>query len=125
VAVASSAALTSVCGSLWAQYIGFVDPAYVFSVDLSVRFALNTIIGGTGTALGPYLGSILITTVETYLRAQFSGLKTGFTGIYLILYGAVLIVVVRFFPEGLVGLADRWRLGRLGRARAARAAGPA
>jgi branched-chain amino acid transport system permease protein len=125
VAVASSAGLTSVCGSLWAQYIGFVDPAYVFSVDLSVRFALNTIIGGTGTALGPFLGSILITTVETYLRAQFSGLKTGFTGIYLILYGAVLIVVVRFFPEGLVGLADRWRLGRLSRARAARAAGPA
>jgi branched-chain amino acid transport system permease protein len=125
VAVASSAALTSVCGSLWAQYIGFVDPAYVFSVDLSVRFALNTIIGGTGTALGPYLGSLLITTVETYLRAQFSGLKTGLTGIYLILYGAVLIVVVRFFPEGLVGLADRWRPGWLGRARAARAAGPA
>jgi branched-chain amino acid transport system permease protein len=125
VAVAASAALTSVCGSLWAQYVGFVDPAYVFSVDLSVRFALNTIIGGTGTALGPFLGSMLITTVETYLRAQFSGLKTGFTGIYLILYGAVLIVVVRFFPEGLVGVASRWRRARLSRARAARAAGPA
>jgi ABC-type branched-subunit amino acid transport system permease subunit len=68
---------------------------------------------------------MLITTVETYLRAQFSGLKTGFTGIYLILYGAVLIVVVRFFPEGLVGVASRWRTARLSRARAARAAGPA
>jgi len=125
VAIAASAGLTSVCGSLWAQYVGFVDPAYVFSVDLSVRFALNTIIGGTGTALGPFLGSTLITTVETYLRAQFAGLKTGFTGIYLILYGAILIVVVRFFPEGLVGVASRWRTARVSRARGARAAGPA
>jgi branched-chain amino acid transport system permease protein len=108
-AVTASAALTSVCGTLWAQYIGFVDPFYVFSVDLSIRFALNTIIGGLGTALGPFLGSLLITSLETYLRATFSGVKTGFTGIYLIIYGAVLILVVRFVPEGLAGLAQRVR----------------
>src|SRR5437667_4320492 len=111
-AVTLSAALTSVCGSLWAQYVGFVDPTYVFSVDLFVRFALNTIIGGTGTALGPFLGSILITSLETYLRATFSGLKTGFAGIYLVIYGTALILVVRFAPEGLTGVAGRlgaWR----------------
>jgi branched-chain amino acid transport system permease protein len=108
-AVALSAALTSVCGSLWAQYIGFVDPTYVFSVDLSVRFALNAIIGGMGTALGPYLGSILITSLETYLRATFSGVKTGFAGIYLIIYGTALILVVRFAPDGLAGVASRLR----------------
>ncbi len=108
-AVTASAALTSIGGTLWAQYIGFVDPFYVFSVDLSIRFALNTIIGGMGTALGPYLGSILITSLETYLRATFSGMKTGFTGIYLIIYGAILIVVVRVAPEGLAGLLARWR----------------
>ena len=109
-AVAVSAALTSACGSLWAQYVGFVDPFYVFSVDMSVRFALNTIIGGTGVAIGPWLGSILITSLETYLRATFSGVKTGFTGIYLIIYGAILILVVRFVPDGLAGVAARWRM---------------
>src|SRR5216117_2514918 len=111
-AVTLSAALTSVCGSLWAQYVGFVDPFYVFSIDLSIRFALNTIIGGMGTALGPFLGSILITSLETYLRATFSGLKTGFAGIYLVIYGTALILVVRFAPEGLTGVAGRlgaWR----------------
>jgi branched-chain amino acid transport system permease protein len=112
VAVMISAALTSVCGTLWAQYVGFVDPGYVFSVDLSVRFALNTIIGGMGTALGPFLGSLLITSLETYLRATLSGVKSGFTGIYLIVYGVVLILVVRFIPEGLSGLAGRlWARG--------------
>ena len=54
IAVTVSAALTSVCGTLWAQYIGFVDPAYVFSVDLSVRFALNTIIGWLGFGPQPF-----------------------------------------------------------------------
>ena len=114
IAVTMSAALTSVCGTLWAQYVGFVDPFYVFSVDLSVRFALNAIIGGMGTALGPFLGSILITSLETYLRATLSGVKSGFTGIYLIVYGVVLILVVRFVPEGLAGLSARlWARARV------------
>ena len=111
VAISVSAALTALCGSLWAQYVGFVDPFYVFSVDLSVRFALNTIIGGMGTALGPFLGSLLITSLETYLRATFSG-RPGFSGTYLIIYGVALIIVVRFLPEGLAGLGDRLRARR-------------
>ena len=105
-----SAAMTSVVGTFWAQYVGFVDPFYVFSIDLSVRFALNTIIGGIGTGLGPFLGSLLITSLETYLRATFSGMKTGFAGIYLVIYGTALILVVRFVPEGLTGLAARLRV---------------
>jgi len=102
-AIAVSAALTAMCGALWAQYVGFVDPFYVFSVDLSVRFALAAIIGGLGTALGPFLGSLLVTTLETYLRAQFGGIGAGFVGIYLIIYGVILILVVRFVPAGLTG----------------------
>jgi branched-chain amino acid transport system permease protein len=109
-AVAASAALTSVCGALWAQYVGFVDPFYVFSVDLSIRFALNAIIGGIGTAMGPFIGSILITSLETFLRASFSDVRGGLVGIYLIIYGCLLIVVVRFIPQGLVGwFGERFR----------------
>ena len=112
-AIAVSAALTSACGTLWAQYVGFVDPFYVFSVDLSVRFALNTIIGGIGTAMGPFVGSILITSLETSLRATFSNVRGGLVGIYLIIYGCLLIIVVRFIPQGLVGwFGQRLRAGR-------------
>jgi len=109
-AICVSAALTAACGALWAQYVGFVDPFYVFSVDLSVKFALAAIIGGLGTALGPFLGSALVTTVETYLRAQFGGIGAGLVGIYLIVYGCALIVMVRWVPQGLVGwIGDRLR----------------
>jgi branched-chain amino acid transport system permease protein len=103
VVIAVSAAFTAMCGALWAQYIGFVDPLYVFSVDLSVRFSLAAIIGGLGTALGPFVGSLLVTTVETWLRAQFGGLGSHLVGFYLILYGVALIVMVRYAPQGLLG----------------------
>ena len=109
-AICASAALTAVCGALWTQYIGFVDPFYVFSVDLSVKFALAAIIGGLGTALGPFLGAALVTTVETFLRAQFGGIGAGLVGIYLVVYGCALIVMVRWLPQGLVGwIGDRLR----------------
>ena len=101
-AVVVSAALTSMSGSLWAQYVGFVDPLYVFSVDLSVRFALAAILGGIGTALGPFLGAALILMLETYLRARFGGIGAGLVGIYLIIYGTALVVMMRLAPQGLV-----------------------
>jgi branched-chain amino acid transport system permease protein len=109
-AIAASAALTAVCGALWAPYVGFVDPFYVFSVDLSVRFALGAVLGGVGTALGPFLGAALITVLETFLRAHFGGLGAGLVGIYLIIYGVLLILLMRWAPQGLVPwLGDRWR----------------
>lgn len=103
VAIAVSAAFTAICGAFWAQYVGFVDPIYVFSIDLSVRFSLAAVLGGLGTALGPFLGAVLVTTLETWLRAEFGGLGSHLVGLYLILYGIALIVMMRYAPQGLVG----------------------
>jgi branched-chain amino acid transport system permease protein len=98
VAIGLSAFCTAFGGTFYAQYIGFVDPGYVFSFDLSIKFALMCIIGGLGTAFGPVLGAILITVLEMSLRAQLGG---GRSGLYLIIYGLLLIIVVRFIPQGL------------------------
>lgn len=111
-AITGSAALTAMCGALWAPYVGFVDPFYVFSVDLSVRFALGAVLGGLGTALGPFLGAALITVLETYLRAHFGGIGAGLVGIYLIIYGVALILLMRFAPQGLVPWLDTWQRRR-------------
>ncbi len=112
-AIALSAFLTALGGTFYAQYVGFVDPAYVFSIDLSVKFALMCIIGGIGTPVGPLLGAVVITALEMWLRAKWGGERSG---LYLIIYGALLIVVVRSMPEGLVaGIARvtrRWSAGR-------------
>jgi branched-chain amino acid transport system permease protein len=114
VAIALSAFLTALGGTFYAQYVGFVDPSYVFSIDLSVKFALMCIIGGMSTALGPILGAVLITALEMALRAKWGGERSG---LYLIVYGTLLIVVVRVMPEGLVaGLPQAWNRWRAGHA---------
>jgi branched-chain amino acid transport system permease protein len=114
-AIAVSAALTAACGGLWAPYVGFVDPFYCFSVDLSVRFALGAVLGGIGTPLGPFLGAALITVLETFLRARLGGLGAGLVGIYLIIYGIALILLMRWAPQGMLPwLHERWRRYGLG-----------
>jgi branched-chain amino acid transport system permease protein len=107
IALTVSAALTALGGTFYAQYILFLEPGTVFSLDVSIQMALISIIGGLGTALGPVIGSVLLTPLSMFLRAWFGG---GYAGLHLLIYGIVLIVVVLFVREGLVALLRRlWR----------------
>ena len=94
-----SAALTSIGGSLYAQYTMFIEPIYVFGQELSIQFALYAIIGGMGSALGPIMGAALMTPLEIFLRSSFPDLASGAS---LAMYALLLIVVVLFIPRGLV-----------------------
>jgi branched-chain amino acid transport system permease protein len=71
------------------------------------------VLGGIGTPLGPFLGAALITVLETYLRARFGGIGAGLVGIYLIIYGVALILLMRFAPQGLVPLLGAWQRRRV------------
>lgn len=102
-----SAALTSVGGSLFAQYFLWLEPSFVIGIELSVQFALYAIIGGMGTAIGPILGASLITPLQIFLRAVFG---TSASGISMLIYGLILILVVLFMPKGMaVEIGDRIR----------------
>ena len=68
-----------------------------------------------------YKRQALITVLETYLRARFGGIGAGLVGIYLIIYGVALILIMRFAPQGLVP----WLASLSGRRRASRATGAA
>lgn len=104
---AISAAFTSLGGTLFAQYFQWLEPQYVLSLDLSIQFALYAIIGGMGTAIGPILGASLITPLQIFLRAFFG---TAASGMYLIIYGLLLVVVVLFMPRGIaVEVGARYR----------------
>jgi branched-chain amino acid transport system permease protein len=99
-----SAALTAMGGFLYAQYILFLDPPSVFSINVSIQIALLSIIGGMGLPLGPIVGSFLMTPLDGVL-SQFLG-----GGPRLLIYGAVLLVVVLIAPKGVLGtLAERRR----------------
>jgi branched-chain amino acid transport system permease protein len=103
-AMTLSAFLTAIGGSLFAQYFLFLDPTHVISPELSFQFALLPALGGLGTAIGPVLGSFAITPLSEMLRSYFGG---GVAGLHLAIYGAVLIVVMLYFPEGIAGALER------------------
>lgn len=109
-ALALSAALTGVGGSLFAQYFLYLDPTYVISPELSFQFALLPAVGGLGTAIGPVLGSFLITPLSELLRSY---LGSSAVGLHLVIYSFGLIVVMLYFPSGLAGALER--LTRRGR----------
>ncbi len=103
-----SAALTSIGGVFYAQYILFIEPYSEFSLDLSIQFALIPMIGGMGTAIGPIIGSFVLTPLQELLRSWLGG---GFAGVYLVIYGIILILVVIFMPQGILGVFKRKEVG--------------
>lgn len=98
-----SAALTSLGGFLYAQYILFLDPPSVFSINISVQIALFSLIGGLGTPVGPIIGSLIMTPLDGVLSAFLGG------GPRLVIYGAVLLGVVLVAPQGVAGAWQAWR----------------
>lgn len=98
-----SAVLTGVVGGLSAFYIAFIDPDSSFGIARSIDLVLVVIIGGMGTVWGPILGSALVVFLHTQLSGALGG---GGAGLYLVVYGTLMIVVVLFFPRGLVGGID-------------------
>jgi branched-chain amino acid transport system permease protein len=97
IAAALSAALTAVGGAFYAQYIFFIDPPSVFSINISVQLALLSIIGGLGTPVGPLVGSLVMTPLDGLLSTLFGG------GPRLLVYGLLLLLVVLLAPRGIVG----------------------
>jgi branched-chain amino acid transport system permease protein len=97
-AMAVSAFLTGIGGTFYAYLIFSLQPAAVFGIPLSVDILIRPVVGGSGTLMGPILGSFILSPLAELARAYFSG--GGLAGIHLVIYGVVLIVVVLFFPQG-------------------------
>lgn len=96
-----SAFITSVFGSIYAQYILYIDPFMVFALAISMKIVLLTVLGGLGSVWGPVLGAAILIPLSEYTRILLGG--TG-KGIDLIVFGALIVVVACFQPQGIVGL---------------------
>jgi branched-chain amino acid transport system permease protein len=94
-----SAAITALAGAFFANYFLFVDPSHgstVLTLALSVEIVLMAIIGGQGTVAGPVVGAVLLKVSSEVFRNVFKQAN-------LLIYGALLIVVILFMPDGLMG----------------------
>lgn len=100
IAFMASAFLTSVGGTLMAQYVMYIEPGTVFTVALSVDLALMTILGGVGTLAGPVIGALLAVPLREFL---VEALGQAGAGTHLVVYGLLLVVIVVALPHGLLG----------------------
>jgi branched-chain amino acid transport system permease protein len=102
-AIVLSGALSGLAGSFYVQYFLYLDPRIAYGVEVSVAALLVPLIGGMGTVFGPLVGALALRT----LNEISSGLTGGAPGLNLMLYGALLIVILAFLPDGLVSLGTR------------------
>jgi branched-chain amino acid transport system permease protein len=99
ISIGLSGFLAAIGGTFYSQYILFIEPDTVLSFNFSVQVALVCIVGGMGTALGPIIGSFLLTPLSMLLRAYLGG---ALAGLHIVIYGFLLIIVVFFIPDGIV-----------------------
>lgn len=90
----TSVFLVSLAGSLYAVYIGFLDPEMA-SHHVTFEVLLFVVLGGIGTIAGPIIGTVIVTMLGEVLH---------FLEAYrLVAYGLVLVLVIIFMPQGIVG----------------------
>lgn len=107
-AIALSAAITGAAGGLYAQYFLYIDATIAYGTWISVEALLAPIIGGAGTVFGPVVGSIVLHSLSEFTKSLVGRIP----GIDLVIFGILLILVVRFPPSSIPGLIRRWRAGR-------------
>ncbi|HYD71137.1 branched-chain amino acid ABC transporter permease [Azospirillum sp.] len=103
-AMGISAFFTALGGTFYAQYLQFVEPHTFAGLTLVIEVILFTVVGGSGTIWGPLVGPLLLVPLGEALR---SNLGDQTPGLHLFVYGVLLVAVIRFAPQGLVGLAGQ------------------
>jgi len=101
-----SAFLTGVGGAFYTNYFGYIDPGIVFNLqNISILMILIAILGGVATIWGPVVGATLYILIAEGFRV-FIGAG------HLVFFGALIIVIVIFFPNGIVGAINDRRAAR-------------
>jgi branched-chain amino acid transport system permease protein len=93
-----SSFFAGLAGGLYASYIGSISPE-PFGVNLSIDVLTMLLVGGSGTIVGPIIGTTFLVVLKEWLRFMKE--------YYMILYGVGIVLVMVFMPYGLVGLVHR------------------
>jgi branched-chain amino acid transport system permease protein len=99
-----SAGLTSVAGALYAMMFGFVDPESGLGILISVKMLIMAALGGAGLLFGPLVGAAILVPLEELSNSWLGGQGAGLT---FVVYGAIIVLISRFQPGGLLALANR------------------
>ena len=120
VALCMASCMIGLTGALYTNYMGFIDPRVVFSLhDVSIMAILVGIVGGVGTVYGPAVGAFIMVAVQEIFRSGAFGLlaklstATGWpfmatitkyiSEAHVLSFGLLVIFVILFLPNGVVG----------------------
>ena len=94
-----SAALAGVAGALYVPQVGIITPAKI-GVLPSIEMIIWVAVGGRGTLLGPIVGAFGVNWLQSILT-------TSYPDLWLLVLGGMFVGVVLFFPDGVVGTAQK------------------
>jgi branched-chain amino acid transport system permease protein len=99
IALTVSAVITGLAGAFYTTYMGYIDPQVVFSLgDISILIIMVVMVGGVATQWGPAVGAVIMVLLAEMIRS-IPRLGTA----YQTLFGILLIVIIIYLPNGLVG----------------------
>ena len=101
IALALSAFIAGLAGGFYGLYFRYIDPDAVFSISMSVEMVFIAVVGGIATTAGPIVGAVFLVTIAELFRERF---QVG----HLIFYGLLMMIVIRYMPEGIWGRLRRW-----------------
>jgi branched-chain amino acid transport system permease protein len=96
IAFVLSAFIVGLAGAIHCTYQNYIDPTYAFNIQLTLTPIVMTLFGGVGTVFGPAIGATLFTFIHEILWAEL-------TVLYMAIFGAILMGLILFFPQGLLG----------------------
>ncbi len=107
IAFVLAAMLASVSGWLMAHFQRTVNPS-AFGLKMGIEYLFMTVVGGVGYVWGAVVGSGLVKLLDDYLQVLLPRL-IGTSGSYeVIVFGIVLVLVLKYMPEGLWSLVARF-----------------
>jgi branched-chain amino acid transport system permease protein len=99
IALSLSGAVTGLAGAFYTNYMGYIDPNVVFSLhDISIVTIMVVMVGGVATYWGPTIGAIIMVFLAELIRSN-----PGLGAAHQTLFGILLILIIIFLPNGIVG----------------------
>jgi urea ABC transporter permease protein UrtC len=91
-----SAIIAGLAGALYVPQVGIINPSEM-APDKSLEAVVWVAVGGRGTLIGPIIGAIVVNALKSWATRAFPDM-------WLIILGAMFVVVVLFLPKGIVSL---------------------
>jgi urea transport system permease protein len=96
-----SAVICGIAGALYVPQVGIINPSEM-SPAQSIEIAIWVALGGRGTLVGPILGAGVVNGAKSFFTQAFPEY-------WLYFLGLLFILATLFLPQGIAGLAKRWR----------------